>query len=67
MANENSSRSSIRAWRRGISGGRRIPTYALTSAMPRHVGLVYGAEKGLGYFRLSELKERQGVLGLPVK
>ena len=30
-------------------------------------GLVQGAEKELGYFRLSELKEIRGVLGLPVE
>ena len=30
-------------------------------------GLVHGAEKELGYFRLSELKQVRGVLGLPVE
>ena len=30
-------------------------------------GIAHGAEKELGYFRLSELKEIRGVLGLPVE
>jgi hypothetical protein len=30
-------------------------------------GLVHGFEKELGYFRLSELKQAHGVLGLPVE
>jgi hypothetical protein len=30
-------------------------------------GLVQGDEKELGYFRLSELKQIRGVLGLPVE
>jgi len=30
-------------------------------------GLVHGAEKELGYFRLSELKQVHGVFGLPVE
>jgi hypothetical protein len=30
-------------------------------------GLVHGAEEELGYFRLSELKQVRGVLGLPVE
>jgi hypothetical protein len=30
-------------------------------------GLVHGAEKELGYFRLSELTQIRGVLGLPVE
>ena len=30
-------------------------------------GLVHGAEKELGYFRLSELERVRGALGLPVE
>jgi len=30
-------------------------------------GLVHGFEKELGYFRLSELKQIRGALGLPVE
>ena len=30
-------------------------------------GLVHGFEKELGYFRLSELKQVRGALGLPVE
>ena len=30
-------------------------------------GLVYGFEKELGYFRLSELKQIKGKLGLPIE